>query len=71
MKSKRSRFHSKEILKEAGFNLGKFYSNSTALQAKINPDNDKKNPLLEENNFVTEKLELVTEGTWYLMGPVY
>ena len=38
---------SKEILKEAGFNLRKLYSNSAALQAKINPDDGKKNPLLE------------------------
>ena len=52
---------SKEILKEAGFNLRKFYSNSAALQARVNPDDGKKNPLVravtEETLAVTEELE--------------
>ena len=29
---------SREILKDAGFNLRKFYSNSATLQAKVNPE---------------------------------
>jgi len=37
---------SKEILKEAGFNLRKFYSNSMTLQARVNPN---ENPLKKEN----------------------
>ena len=41
---------SKEILKEAGFNLRKFYSNSAALQARVNPDTDKVNHLTNENS---------------------
>ncbi len=40
---------SKEILKEAGFNLRKFFSNSAALQARVNPDAGVDNPLVDEN----------------------
>ena len=40
---------SKEILKEAGFNLRKFYSSSAALQARVNTDVGKEDPLVDEN----------------------
>ena len=39
----------KEILKEAGFNLRKFYTNSAALQTRVNPDMDQRKPLVNEN----------------------
>ena len=46
---------SKEILKEAGFNLRKFYTNSAALQAKVNLN---ENPLNTSPTLAaTEKLE--------------
>ena len=52
---------SKEIFKEAGFNLRKFYSNSAALQARVNPDAGKVNTLGENNktpdSAVVEELE--------------
>ena len=51
----------KEIFKEAGFNLRKFYSNSAALQARVNPDAGKVNTLGENNktpdSAVVEELE--------------
>ena len=49
----------KEILREAGFNLRKFYCNSATLQARVNPDDGKEKLLVEENT--TPDLAVIEE----------